>query len=73
MLAEVAQAEAGGLVTVEQLAGGLRQQDLQAPMVGQGVAIAVPELVQQPRRALDVGEQQRDGPAGKVRHERLPG
>jgi hypothetical protein len=31
-----------------------------APMLGQDVAVDVPELVQQPRRALDVCEEEGD-------------
>jgi hypothetical protein len=40
----------------------------QLPVLGQEVPIAVAELLQQPRGALDVGEQQRDCSAGQSGH-----
>ena len=39
-----------------------------APVLGQCVGVGVAELVQQLRRALDVGEEKRDGAARKVAH-----
>ena len=37
----------------------------QPPVVGEDVGVAVAELLQQARRALDVGEDEGDGAAGK--------
>ena len=37
-------------------------------MISQSLRVAVPELVQQPRRSLDVGEKEGDGAARKLGH-----
>jgi hypothetical protein len=37
-------------------------------MLAERVGVAVTELVQQLRRALDVGEEEGDGSAGKLAH-----
>jgi hypothetical protein len=41
----------------------------QAPMVVEHVGVAVAQPPQQTRRTLDVGEQERDGAARKLRHD----
>ena len=41
-----------------------------ALMLGEHLGVAAAQPRQQPRRALDVGEQERDGPARKLRHTR---
>ena len=40
----------------------------QLPVVADDVAVGVPELLEQPGRALDVGEEERDGASRKRRH-----
>ena len=40
----------------------------QQPVVADDVAVGVAELLEQPRRALDVGEEKRDGASGKRCH-----
>ena len=45
----------------------------QTLVVGQDARVAAAELADEPRRTLDVGEEERDGPAGKVRHGRQDG
>jgi hypothetical protein len=37
-------------------------------MLGQQIGVAVTELVQQPRRALDVGEEKGDSAGRKIAH-----
>jgi hypothetical protein len=43
-----------------------------APMVGEDVAIPLPELLQQPGRSLDVREQEGDGPTWELGHLTIP-
>jgi hypothetical protein len=40
----------------------------EAAMLGQHIGIPVTELVEQPRRALYVGEEERDGTCWKISH-----
>ena len=40
----------------------------QPPVFSQDVAVAAAEVLEQPRGALDVGEQQRDCSIGQLRH-----
>jgi hypothetical protein len=41
------------------------------PVIGKCLGISVAELVQQPGRALDVGEKEGDRPAGQLPHARM--
>src|SRR6516225_4089394 len=51
--------------------GGDRRAD-QPPVVGQHLRIPLPQRLDQPRRPLNIGKQERDRPARKPTHARPP-
>ena len=64
--------EEGVALCVDLVAAGLLEgAPQQALVLGEDLAVLVAQLLEQPRRAFDVGEEERDGSARKLSHCRL--